>query len=115
VETIARYARASADVVEAYRLQFQLGQRTLLDVLNAENERYSAAANLVAAMASVSAGELRVLAAMGRLMDALALEVVEPDPGRPQPVYEAVLEKVGLSLRVAPSITTPIPGEQHGR
>jgi adhesin transport system outer membrane protein len=115
VETIARYARASADVVEAYRLQFQLGQRTLLDVLNAENERYSAAANLVAATASVSAGELRVLAAMGRLVDAVALEVGEPEPARPQPVYEGGPETPGLILKAAPSITTPIPGEQHGR
>jgi adhesin transport system outer membrane protein len=38
---LGQYAQASSDVAEAYRLQFQLGQRSLLDVLNAENERYN--------------------------------------------------------------------------
>ncbi|HSQ03941.1 MAG TPA: TolC family outer membrane protein, partial [Burkholderiales bacterium] len=32
---LRNYWQASADVVEAYRMQFQLGQRSLLDVLNA--------------------------------------------------------------------------------
>lgn len=74
---LERYAQASADVAEAYRLQFQLGQRTLLDVLNAENERYGARGNLVAGRAAVWAGEARVLAGLGRLLDTLAV----PAPG----------------------------------
>ena len=39
----AVYVGASAQVVEAYRAQFGIGQRTLLDVLNAENELYRSA------------------------------------------------------------------------
>lgn len=74
---LERYARASADVAEAYRLQFQLGQRTLLDVLNAENERYSARGSLIAGRTAVTAGEVRVLASLGRLLSSLQLALPE--------------------------------------
>ena len=80
---LARYARASAEVAEAYRLQFQLGQRTLLDVLNAENERFNATGGYIAGRAAVTAGELRILASSGRLLDALEI------PPPPQPAREA--------------------------
>lgn len=70
---LSEYARASADVAEGYRLQFQIGQRSLLDVLNAENERYSAYSAYVAAGAAVAVDELRLLASQGRLVEALGL------------------------------------------
>jgi len=75
---LAQYARASADVAEAYRLQFQLGQRSLLDVLNAENERYNAVSNYIAARAVVTSSELRLLSTQGRLVDALGLSSGAP-------------------------------------
>jgi outer membrane protein, adhesin transport system len=77
---LAQYARASADVAEAYRLQFQLGQRSLLDVLNAENERYNAVSNYIAARAVVTSNELRLLSTQGRLVDALGLSSGAPMP-----------------------------------
>jgi outer membrane protein, adhesin transport system len=77
---LAQYARASADVAEAYRLQFQLGQRSLLDVLNAENERYNAVSNYIAARATVTSSELRLLSAQGRLVEALGLSSGAPMP-----------------------------------
>jgi adhesin transport system outer membrane protein len=70
---LEQYAKASADVAEAYRLQFQLGQRSLLDVLNAENERYNAISTFVAARATVATNELRLLASQGRLVEALGI------------------------------------------
>jgi adhesin transport system outer membrane protein len=69
------YARASADVAEAYRLQFQLGQRSLLDVLNAENERFNATSGFIAGRAAVTAGEIRLLATIGRLLDSLGVSL----------------------------------------
>jgi adhesin transport system outer membrane protein len=72
---LERYAVASADVAEAYRLQFQLGQRSLLDVLNAENERYGARGSLIAGRTAVAAGEIRVLASLGRLLPTLGVAV----------------------------------------
>ncbi len=72
-----RYARASADVAEAYRAQFQLAQRSLLDVLNAENERYNALNGFIAGRAAVTTGEIRLLASLGRLIEALGVTVPE--------------------------------------
>jgi len=62
-------------VVEAYRAQFSIGQRTLLDVLNSENELYSARASALNGTLAVSADEVRVLAAVGRLLNALGRSV----------------------------------------
>ena len=72
---LQRYAAASAQVVGSYRLQFSIGQRTLLDVLNAENELFSARSSLYTAASAVAIGELRVLAAMGRLLETLRVDI----------------------------------------
>ena len=75
---LQRYAAASAQVVTSYRLQFSIGQRSLLDVLNAENELFSARSSQFTGAYAVTVGELRVLAAMGRLLDSLGVEVETP-------------------------------------
>lgn len=72
---LQRYAAASAQVVSSYRLQFSISQRTLLDVLNAENELFAAKSSQYAGLLAVTIGELRVLSAMGRLLDTLGVEV----------------------------------------
>jgi len=72
---LQRYAAASAQVVTAYRKQFSIGQRTLLDVLNAENELYSARSSRDTGVHAVTLGELRVLAAMGKLLATLGVSV----------------------------------------
>ena len=69
------YARASAEVSEAYRMQFQLGQRSLLDVLNAENERFNAVSGYIAGQAAVAAGEIRLLGSLGRFLDSVGVSV----------------------------------------
>ena len=76
--TLEQYARASAEVAEGYRLQFQLGQRSLLDVLNAENERFNAASGYIAGRAAVAAGELRLLSSIGGLLEAFGISVPRP-------------------------------------
>jgi adhesin transport system outer membrane protein len=72
---LQRYAAASAQVVNSYRLQFSIGQRTLLDVLNAENELFTARSNEYTGANLVTLGELRVLAAMGRLLETLGVDI----------------------------------------
>jgi adhesin transport system outer membrane protein len=69
------YARTSADVLEAYRAQFKLGQRSLLDLLNTENELFGARSGHVSGEYSVLAGEYRLLASMGRLLGTLGVEL----------------------------------------
>ncbi|HEY5898573.1 MAG TPA: TolC family outer membrane protein [Burkholderiales bacterium] len=72
---LQRYAETSAEVVEAYRSQFGIGQRTLLDVLNAENELYSARSGFASGEAAVAVDVYRVLANMGRMLAQLGLRL----------------------------------------
>lgn len=67
----------------AYRDQFNIGQRTLLDLLDTENELLSARRNAVAAEADYQFGILRTHAGMGSLLQALGLQklpVEDPAP-----------------------------------
>ncbi|WP_322522197.1 TolC family outer membrane protein [Guyparkeria halophila] len=71
VETLNNY-RLSADRVRvAYRNQFQIGQRTLLDVLDSENEFFQASRSYVNAEADRRVAIARALAASGRLLESL--------------------------------------------
>jgi adhesin transport system outer membrane protein len=58
---------AADQVVVAYRQQFQLGQRTLLDVLDVENELFQARVALVQGEFDLREANYRVLATMGSL------------------------------------------------
>ncbi|MFY0990707.1 TolC family outer membrane protein [Halomonas sp. C05BenzN] len=64
--------RQSIDRVRgAYQQQFDIGQRTLLDVLDSENEYFEASRAYVNAQYDVALADARTLAAMGQLMQAL--------------------------------------------
>ena len=77
---LGRYVTASSEVVLAYRAQFSIGQRTLLDVLNSESELYTAKSSLYSGLWAVTAGELRVLGSMGRLLETLGIAAMPPSP-----------------------------------
>jgi adhesin transport system outer membrane protein len=74
---LAVHAGMSVQVVEAYKQQFRIGQRSLLDLLNAENEQFSARGSVLNALYTVTAGEMRVLAGMGMLMATLGVPLPE--------------------------------------
>lgn len=63
--------------VKAYKQQFTLGQRTLLDVLNTENELFEARKNYIGADYDELQAQYRILNATGKLLD--SLRVVKPD------------------------------------
>lgn len=58
---------------DAYRKQFDIGQRSLLDLLNAENELYTARRSYVNAEVDLDIAYARVHAATGQLLVALGL------------------------------------------
>ncbi|WP_232471413.1 TolC family outer membrane protein [Halomonas sp. N3-2A] len=67
--------RLSSDRVRsAYQQQFDIGERTLLDVLDSENEYFEASRAYVNAKHNVLEADARTLASMGQLM--LTLDVV---------------------------------------
>ena len=70
---LAQRARFSAEVLEAYRSQFELGRRTLIDLLNAENELFQAKSGLSNGEYAVLQSEHRVLASTGELVGVLGV------------------------------------------
>ena len=68
---------ASTRALKAYRKQFNIGQRTLVDVLDQENEVFQANINYANALNDLMFAEYRILAGTGRLL--WALEVPLPE------------------------------------
>jgi adhesin transport system outer membrane protein len=83
IAPLEAHARASEQVQLAYRDQFELGRRSLLDLVNAQNELFQARSSLLSGRSAERVNEYRVLAAIGVLVSALGLEeeVSRLDPG----------------------------------
>jgi adhesin transport system outer membrane protein len=61
-------------VLKSYKEQFKLGQRSLLDVLDSENELFNARASLVTAEYGEILSIFKVLESMGILLDTLGIK-----------------------------------------
>ncbi len=70
LENAVRFSRETRD---AYVQQFEVAQRTLLDVLDAENELFVSASELVTAQTNEVLATYRVLAVSGALMTTLGI------------------------------------------
>ncbi|MDQ5945966.1 MAG: outer membrane protein adhesin transport system [Pseudomonadota bacterium] len=64
---------------DAYRDQFNIGQRSLLDLLDTQNELFNAQLAQVNADADLSLAYVRSFAGMGRLLEQLGLKQVDPE------------------------------------
>jgi len=72
------YSRETRD---AYTQQFDVGQRTLLDVLDSENELFTSRGQLVSANINETRAGYRLLASTGQLLKTLKMPVaVQADP-----------------------------------
>ena len=79
VEALAAQKRANAATRDAYAEQFDLGRRSLLDLLDAENEYYLAKSNLTTAEFTETFAVYRVLAVVGDLL--LTFRIDRPKEG----------------------------------
>ncbi len=68
---------ASKETQSAYNLQFRLGQRTLLDLLDAENELFEARKDYIASEFDELTAQYRILNATGQLLSSLRVETPE--------------------------------------
>ncbi len=73
LNTLGRNSAAIERARDAYRQQFDIGQRSLLDLLNAENEAYTARRALTNAVYDRAVAYARTLAAMSQLNTQLGL------------------------------------------
>jgi adhesin transport system outer membrane protein len=69
----AEYVENARSSAEATRQQFRVGRRSLMDVLNAENERFTAESNLVTAQLDLVRASYRLLGIQGQLPGLLGL------------------------------------------
>lgn len=68
---------------EAFRRQFDIGQRTLLDMLDTENEYYTARRNYLNGEQDLLIAAARYQAAAGELLRVLNLKNIDMEPPRP--------------------------------
>ena len=67
------YVVSAEQVVTAYAEQFKIGKRSLLDVLNAENELFTARSNVSTTQADLSLAAWRLLSQRGLMTQELGL------------------------------------------
>ncbi|AXE29799.1 agglutination protein [Chromobacterium phragmitis] len=74
---LRQHALSTEKARDAYLKQFDIGQRTLLDVLDSENELYDSKRSLANAEYDGKLAQARVLAASGLLLPSLQLKPIE--------------------------------------
>lgn len=75
IDYLESYVRAATDTRESYRKQFDIGRRTLLDLLDSESELFTSQQNLIRARFSLEAANYRLLSATGALLDSMNVMV----------------------------------------
>jgi len=83
---IQMHVIASKDTQADYKEQFKVGQRTLLDLLDTENELYLARKNFLDAEFSEITAQYRILHSMGVLLD--SLRVTRPESWQGEEQFE---------------------------
>lgn len=82
LEYLSSHREKTADVLATYRKQFDTGRRSLLDVLDSQNEFYQAERAHVNGLFDLEVHRLQTLYSMGRLLDTLAVNSTNlPDLG----------------------------------
>ena len=77
VDDLADSVRFNTETRDAYREQFNVAQRTLLDVLDAENELFVSSGQLVTAQTNELLASYRILAVSGALLNTLGVPAPE--------------------------------------
>lgn len=93
-------SRDDSLAIAAYRKEYELGQRSLIDLLNAENQYFNAAVSLTSARGVIVFADYQLLAATGTLLDYLKTA---------PPVDAAPLDTIPFGLlptKIAPIILT---------
>jgi adhesin transport system outer membrane protein len=99
---------AARKVIEAYSKEYDLGQRSLIDLLNAENTSFNAQVSLISARSVAIFADYQLLAAMGKLIEYVrAPHPVDAEPLVPPGNYGLIPVKLPPIL-----INIPQPGPE---
>lgn len=75
LEFVKQHIKLTNETLEGYRKQFSLGRRSLLDLLNTEDEYVNAMRSYVESESEYLITEYRILNGMGKLIEALEIDV----------------------------------------
>lgn len=77
---LQKYVSSTEKTRDSYHKQFDIGQRSLLDLLDTENEVFTAKNTLTDASFDYLIAQYRVYDGMGQLLEALDIPVPQPEP-----------------------------------
>jgi adhesin transport system outer membrane protein len=89
VAALSRQLLADRKTISAFDKEYELGQRSLIDLLNAQNQYFNAAVSLTSARGVIVFADYQLLAAMGTLLEYLKA---------PPPVDAAPLDTFALGF-----------------
>lgn len=101
---LEQHVRSAEATRTAYQEQFGIGQRTLLDMLDSENELFVASQAFVEGQYDRLFAEYRILSVMGNLIDYLG--VAQPDESRVDPGTEVPMESCEARPLLASSVAS---------
>jgi outer membrane protein, adhesin transport system len=107
IAALQRQIAADIRVIAAYTKEYELGQRSLIDLLNAQNQLFNAKVQLESTRGAAIFGDYQLLAAMGHLLTYLQA---------PHPVDGEPLQTIPLGIfpmKLPPVLfTVPEPGSE---
>ena len=103
IRALENQVQAALRVTQAYRSEYELGQRSLLDLLNAQNALFNAQISLVAARGLAVFADYQLSAATGQLLRQVGARA--PAEARVTPPSQRSVLPLPLNLR-DPSLTT---------
>ena len=106
LKLLSQHELSTSKAKQAYQQQFDIGQRTLLDLLDTENELYQARRALANAEFDLQLAEVRVLATSGTLLVALKLQPLATEaPAAGADAIDKDDELMLCSTRIIPTQT----------
>jgi adhesin transport system outer membrane protein len=102
ISALTRQLEADRKTMSAFQKEYELGQRSLIDLLNAHNQFFNASVSLTSARALIIFADYQLLAAMGTLIEYLKA---------PPPVDIAPVDLLtfGLPAYGLPTISVNLP------
>jgi len=114
VAALTRQLEADRKTIAAFQKEYELGQRSLIDLLNAQNQYFNAAVSLTSARSVVVFADYQLLAAMGTLME--YLKAPPPVDAAPVdllsfglPAYRLPTLRVNLPQTGSEPLRVPVP------
>jgi adhesin transport system outer membrane protein len=109
IGALVRQLESDRRVISAYQKEYELGQRSLVDLLNAQNQLFNAGVSLESTRGVAVFADYQLLAAMGELLSYLkAPKPLDADPLATRPFALVPTKFPPIMLRPVPPASEPL-------